>query len=108
MQRGLTRLAAEVNWRSLALGHDVFEADGATFMRNTATRVGESESLEPREPVCNHQESYHVNWRQHFQRGVRHERMLPRYQFSVGRSMLSTMITGIGPRRDSNFNPSCS
>jgi ribosomal protein S18 acetylase RimI-like enzyme len=26
----------EVNWRNLALGHDVFEADGATFVRNFA------------------------------------------------------------------------
>jgi GNAT superfamily N-acetyltransferase len=30
----LVRRAVEVNWRNLALGHDVFEADGATFVRN--------------------------------------------------------------------------
>jgi GNAT superfamily N-acetyltransferase len=28
--------AVDVNWRNLALGHEVFEADGATFVRNTA------------------------------------------------------------------------
>jgi ribosomal protein S18 acetylase RimI-like enzyme len=30
----LTRHAIEVNWRNLALGHEVFEAEGATFVRN--------------------------------------------------------------------------
>src|SRR5262245_55809275 len=32
----LVRRAVEVNWRNLALGHDVFEADGAVFVRNPA------------------------------------------------------------------------
>lgn len=32
----LTRGALDVNWRNLALGHEVFEADGATFVRNTS------------------------------------------------------------------------
>ena len=36
MDAGLVRRAVEVNWRNLALGHEVFEADGATFVRNTA------------------------------------------------------------------------
>ncbi len=31
----LTRLAVTVNWRGLALGHEVFETEGATFVRNT-------------------------------------------------------------------------
>ena len=35
MDDRLTRLAVTVNWRGLALGHDVFEAEGATFVRNT-------------------------------------------------------------------------
>jgi GNAT superfamily N-acetyltransferase len=34
--RGLTARAVEVTWRNLALGHEVFEADGATFVRNPA------------------------------------------------------------------------
>ena len=34
MDDRLVRCAVEVNWRNLALGHDVFEADGATFVRN--------------------------------------------------------------------------
>ena len=33
---GLIRRAVAVNWRNLALGHEVFEADGATFVRNLA------------------------------------------------------------------------
>jgi GNAT superfamily N-acetyltransferase len=32
----LIRRAVEVNWRNLALGHDVFQAYGATFVRNLA------------------------------------------------------------------------
>jgi ribosomal protein S18 acetylase RimI-like enzyme len=36
MDDGLARRAVEINWRNLALGHDVFEADGATFVRNVA------------------------------------------------------------------------
>ena len=36
MDGRLIRSAVEVNWRNLALGHDVFEADGATFVRNLA------------------------------------------------------------------------
>lgn len=34
MKDMLTR-ALNVNWANLALGHDVFDADGATFVRNT-------------------------------------------------------------------------
>lgn len=34
MDARLVRRAVEVNWRNLALGHDVFEADGAIFVRN--------------------------------------------------------------------------
>jgi ribosomal protein S18 acetylase RimI-like enzyme len=36
MDGRLTQRAVEVNWRNLALGHDVFEADGATFVRDSA------------------------------------------------------------------------
>ena len=36
MDARLTRRAVKVNWRHLALGHEVFEADGATFVRNTS------------------------------------------------------------------------
>lgn len=36
MTDALFRAALEVNWRNLALGHEVFAADGATFARNTA------------------------------------------------------------------------
>jgi ribosomal protein S18 acetylase RimI-like enzyme len=36
MTDGLAQRAVKVNWRGLALGHEVFEADGATFVRNTA------------------------------------------------------------------------
>ena len=35
MDEPLTRLALEVNWRNLALGHDVSTLEGATFVRNT-------------------------------------------------------------------------
>jgi hypothetical protein len=35
MDDRLVRRAVEVNWRHLPLGHDVFEADGATFVRKT-------------------------------------------------------------------------
>jgi ribosomal protein S18 acetylase RimI-like enzyme len=31
----MTRRAVEVSWQGLALGHEVFEIDGATFVRNT-------------------------------------------------------------------------
>lgn len=31
----LIRLSIEVNYRNLALGHDVFDAEDATFVRNT-------------------------------------------------------------------------
>jgi ribosomal protein S18 acetylase RimI-like enzyme len=34
----LVRRAVEVNWRNLALGHNVFDADGATFVRSVALR----------------------------------------------------------------------
>ena len=36
MDERLARRGVEVNWRNLALGHNVFEADGATFVRNFA------------------------------------------------------------------------
>lgn len=36
MNDRLTRCAVEVNWRNLSLGHDVFQAEGATFVRNSA------------------------------------------------------------------------
>ena len=36
MDDRLTRRAIDVNWQHLALGHDVFETDGATFVRNLA------------------------------------------------------------------------
>jgi len=36
MDDRLARRGVEVNWRNLALGHDVFEAAGATFVRNFA------------------------------------------------------------------------
>src|SRR5258708_30883847 len=36
MDDELARRAVEVNWRNLALGHDVLVADGATFVRNPA------------------------------------------------------------------------
>jgi ribosomal protein S18 acetylase RimI-like enzyme len=36
MDDPLLRRAVEVNWQNLALGHNVFEADGATFVRNVA------------------------------------------------------------------------
>ena len=36
MDSRLVRRAVEVNFRNLALGHDVFEADGAVFVRNLA------------------------------------------------------------------------
>src|ERR1051325_7613749 len=31
----MTRRAVEVSWQGLALGNEVFEIDGATFVRNT-------------------------------------------------------------------------
>jgi GNAT superfamily N-acetyltransferase len=36
VDRELVRRAVEVNWRNLALGHETFQADGATFVRNAA------------------------------------------------------------------------
>ncbi len=36
MDERLLSRAVDVNFRNLALGHDVFEADGATFVRNLA------------------------------------------------------------------------
>jgi ribosomal protein S18 acetylase RimI-like enzyme len=36
MDEGLAARAVDVNWRHLALGHDLFETDGATFVRNIA------------------------------------------------------------------------
>ncbi len=36
MDSRIVRCAVEVNFRNLALGHDVFEADGAVFVRNLA------------------------------------------------------------------------
>lgn len=35
MDDGLTRRAMDVNWRNLALGHDVSRLDGGVFVRNT-------------------------------------------------------------------------
>ena len=34
MDQRLDQRAVEVNWQNLALGHEVFRADGATFVRN--------------------------------------------------------------------------
>jgi GNAT superfamily N-acetyltransferase len=36
MDQTLLNKALDVNWRNLALGHEVFEAEGAVFVRNTA------------------------------------------------------------------------
>jgi len=36
MNNRLARLAVEVNWRHLALGHETFDVPGATFVRNRA------------------------------------------------------------------------